>query len=70
MQIKTGDLVYRKQHRAFTTTPHDHEIWLVLGKGVERAGVFAGYVRIQNVHNGNRIQIQPHMLMKIETDKK
>ena len=69
MQIKTGDLVYRKQHRAFNN-PHDHEIWLVLGEGVNRVGVFAGYVRIQNVHNGNRIQIQPHMLMKIETDKK
>ena len=69
MQIKTGDLVYRKQHRAFNT-PHDYEIWLVLGKGVDRVGGFAGYVRIQNVHNGNRIQTQPHMLMKIETDKK
>ena len=69
MQIKTGDLVYRKQHRAFTT-PHDYEIWLVLGKGVDRVGSFTGYVRIQNVHNGNRIQIQPHMLVKIETDKK
>jgi len=69
MQIKTGDLVYRKQHRAFNT-PHDYEIWLVLGKGVERTGSFKGYVRIQNVHNGNRIQTQPHMLMKIETDKK
>ncbi len=68
MQIKTGDLVYRKQHRAFNT-PHDHEIWLVLGKGVETT-VFKGYVRIENVHNGNRIQVQPHMLMKIETDKK
>ena len=32
MQIKTGDLVYRKQHRHFNT-PHDYEIWLVLGKG-------------------------------------
>ena len=68
MQIKTGDLVYRKEHRAFNT-PHNHEIWLVLGKGVETT-VFKGYVRIENVHNGNRIQVQPHMLMKIETDKK
>ena len=69
MSIKTGDLVHRKQHRAFNT-PHDYEIWLVLGKGVERAGSFKGFIRIQNVHNGNRIQVQPHMLMKIETDKK
>ena len=68
MQIKTGDLVYRKEHRAFNT-PHNHEIWLVLGKGVETT-VFKGYVRIENVHNGNRIQTQPHMLIKIETDKK
>ena len=68
MQIKTGDLVYRKQHRAFNT-PHDHEIWLVLEQQPEVGG-FAGYVRIENVHNGNRIQVQPHMLMKIETDKK
>ena len=68
MQIKTGDLVYRKGHRAFNT-PHDHEIWLVLGKGVETT-VFKGFIRIQNVHNGNRIQTQPHMLIKIETDKK
>ena len=63
MKIKTGDLVYRKQHRAFNT-PHDHEIWLVLEK-VDSVGGFVGYLRIQNVHNGNRIQIQPHMLMKI-----
>ena len=63
MQIKTGDLVYRKQHRAFNN-PHDHEIWLVLGKGVETT-VFKGYVRIQNVHNGNRIQCNANMLMKI-----
>ena len=69
MGIKLGDLVYRKQHRAFNT-PHDYEIWLVLGKGVERAGSFKGFIRIQNVHNGNRIQVQSHMLMKIETDKK
>ena len=68
MQIKTGDLVYRKQHRAFNT-PHNHEIWLVLGKGVETT-VFKGYVRIENVHNGNRIQCNANMLMKIETDKK
>ncbi len=67
MQIKTGDLVYRKQHKAFDT-PHNYEIWLVLD--LERAGRFKGYVRIQNVHNSNRIQVQPHMLIKIETDKK
>ena len=69
MRIKTGDLVYRRQHKAFDTL-HNYEIWLVLGKGVEKVGSFKGYIRIQNVHNGNRIQIQPHMLMKIETDKK
>ena len=69
MQIKTGDLVYRKQHRAFNN-PHDHEIWLVIGIEPRERGQFKGFVRIQNVHNGNRIQIQPHMLMKIETDKK
>jgi len=68
MQIKTGDLVYRRQHKAFDTL-QNYEIWLVLGKGVETT-VFKGYIRIQNVHNGNRIQVQPHMLMKIETDKK
>ena len=69
MQIKTGDLVYRKQHRAFNN-PHNHEIWLVIGKGVEKTGSFKGFVRIQNVHNGNRIQCNANMLMKIETDKK
>ncbi len=68
MQIKTGDLVYRKQHRAFNNA-HNHEIWLVIGKGVETT-VFKGFVRIQNVHNGNRIQCNANMLMKIETDKK
>ena len=69
MQIKTGDLVYRKQHRAFNT-PHNHEIWLVLGEGLDKTGRFKGYVRIQNVHNGNRIQTQPHMLIKIENGQK
>ena len=69
MQIKTGDLVYRKQHRAFNT-PHDYEIWLVLGKGVERTGSFSGFIRIQNIHNGKRIQYSDFMLIKIETDKK
>ena len=69
MQIKTGDLVYRKQHKAFDT-PHNYEIWLVLGEGLDKTGRFKGYVRIQNVHNGNRIQVQPHMLKKIKTDKK
>ena len=69
MQIKTGDLVYRRQHKSFDIL-HNYEIWLVIGKGVDRVGSFTGYVRIQNVHNGNRIQIQPHMLKKIETDKK
>ena len=69
MSIKTGDLVYRKQHRAFNT-PHDYEIWLVIGNGVKRTGSFKGFVRIQNVHNGNRIQCNANMLIKIETDKK
>ena len=67
MEIKTGDLVYRKQHRAFNN-PHSHEIWLVIGKGVEKKGSFKDFVRIQNVHNGNRIQCNANMLMKIETD--
>ena len=71
MQIKTGDLVYRKQHRAFNT-PHDHEIWLVIGtdENTITRGQFKGFVRIQNVHNGNRIQCNANMLTKIETDKK
>jgi hypothetical protein len=69
MQIKTGDLVYRRQHKAFDIL-HNYEIWLVIGNGVKRTGSFKGFVRIQNVHNGNRIQVQPHMLKKIETDKK
>ena len=61
MQIKTGDLVYRKQHRAFNI-PHDHEIWLVIGINARDEGRF---VRIQNVHNGNRIQCNANMLIKI-----
>jgi len=69
MQIKTGDLVYRKQHRAFNN-PHDHEIWLVIGTDAREKGQFKGFVRIQNVHNGNKIQCNANMLMKIETDKK
>ena len=69
MQIKTGDLVYRKQHKAFNI-PHSYEIWLVIGTDARERGQFKGFVRIQNVHNGNRIQTQPHMLTKIETDKK
>ena len=52
--------------------PHDHEIWLVIGtdENTITRGQFKGFVRIQNVHNGNRIQCNANMLMKIETDKK
>ena len=69
MQIKTGDLVYRKQHRAFDT-PHNHEIWLVIGVDARERGQFKGFIRIQNIHNGHIVQHNEGMLIKIETDKK
>ena len=69
MQIKVGDLVYRKQHRAFNT-PHNYEIWLVLGKGQRAVGQGGVWIQLQNIHNLNKVTCKEHMLMKIETDKK
>ena len=69
MQIKTGDLVQVRIHSHTNELHKPHEIWLVLGKGVETT-VFKGYVRIQNIHNGHIVQHNEGMLIKIETDKK
>ena len=63
MKIKTGDLVYRKQHRAFNT-PHDYQIWLA----TDICSV-DGRVRIVNIHNGNVVSCKPYMLLKIETEE-
>tara|TARA_Y100000034_G_C6765797_1_gene341361 strand:- start:295 stop:504 length:210 start_codon:yes stop_codon:yes gene_type:complete len=68
MQIKTGDLVYIKQHSGMTIR-HNNEIWLVLGTEPREKGQFKGFIRIQNIHNGNKVQYNENMLMKIETDK-
>ncbi len=65
MKIKIGDLVYIKQH-SHTNWRHNSEIWLVLGYS-ERT--YSGFIRLQNIHNGNRVQYNEAMLMKIETDK-
>jgi hypothetical protein len=68
MQIKVGDLVYIKAHSSVSIR-ENNDIWLVLGKGVERVGSFSGFIRIQNIRNGKRVQYSDFMLMKIETDK-
>ena len=67
MKIRIGDLVYRRQHRAFDT-PHDYEIWLVISDGIQKVGCFGHVVRIQNIHKGHRLQCGKHMLIKIETE--
>jgi hypothetical protein len=68
MQIKVGDLVYIKATSSVSIR-ENNDIWLVLGKGVERADSFSGFIRIQNIRNGKRVQYADFMLMKIETDK-
>ena len=68
MQIKVGDLVYIKAHSSVNIR-ENNDIWLVLCKGVERVGSFSGFIRIQNIRNGKRVQYSDFMLMKIETDK-
>ena len=67
MRIKTGDLVYIKQTIALSIR-HNNNIWLVLGKNVNTTDTFNGFLRIQNIHNGNRCQYNELMLMKIETE--
>ena len=62
MKIRIGDLVYRRQHRAFNT-PHYYEIWLV----TDICSV-DGRVRIVNIHNEDVVACNPHMLLKIETE--
>ena len=69
MQVKIGDLVHIKAHSS-ENIRQDNDIWLVLGKGVERSGSFSGFIRIQNIRNGKRTQYSDFMLIKIETDKK
>ena len=68
MQINIGDLVYIKQHSGMTIR-HNNEIWLVLGTENRGNGLYNGFIRIQNIHNGNRVQYSKSMLMKINTDK-
>jgi len=63
MKIKIGDLVYRRQHRAFDT-PHDYEIWLATA-----ICSCDGRVRIVSIHNQDTVlACNPHMLIKIETE--
>jgi translation elongation factor P/translation initiation factor 5A len=68
MRIKVGDLVYIKQHSGMTIR-HNNEIWLVLDTENRGNGLYKGFIRIQNIHNGNRVQYSKSMLMKINTDK-
>ena len=67
MQIKAGDLVYRKINKNINSR-HNNEIWLVLGKGKLGSGFQGVWVQIQNVHNGNKLACREIMLMKIETE--
>jgi len=67
MQIKVGDLVYIKAHSSVSIR-ENNDIWLVLGEDSEKVG-FSGFIRIQNIRNGKRVQYSDFMLMKIETDK-
>ena len=66
MQIKVGDLVYRKRNQ-YLNSRHSNEIWLVTGIGI--TGMGSGvWIQIQNIHNGNRLGCKEIMLMKIETE--
>ena len=67
MQIKVGVLVYIKAHSSVSIR-ENNDIWLVLGEDSEKVG-FSGFIRIQNIRNGKRVQYSDFMLMKIETDK-
>jgi len=65
MQIKTGDLVHLEK-RVGRSKPH--EIWIVLD--LETAGRFKGFVRVQNVHTGEKCQYNSALLQHFKTDKK
>ena len=67
MQIKVGDLVYRKRNQ-YLNIRHSNEIWLVIGKGQVGEGNKGVWVQLQNVHNNNKVTYREAMLMKIETD--
>tara|TARA_Y100001938_G_scaffold150856_1_gene243857 strand:+ start:8538 stop:8747 length:210 start_codon:yes stop_codon:yes gene_type:complete len=69
MKIKIGDLVYIKQH-SYADWRHNNEIWLVIGVEPREKGQFKGFIRVQNIHNGNRVQCNEGMLMKVHSDKK
>jgi len=62
MLIKIGDLVHIKAH-SDVNIRENNEIWLVLGK------FYGGFICIQNIHTGDRVQYTDFMLIKIETDK-
>ena len=62
MLIKIGDLVHIKAH-SDVNIRENNEIWLVLGK------FYGGFISIQNVRTGDRVQYTDYMLIKIETDR-
>ena len=62
MLIKIGDLVHIKAH-SDVNIRENNEIWLVLGK------FYDGFISIQNVRTGDRVQYTDFMLIKIKTDR-
>ena len=66
MRINVGDLVYRKQNQ-YLNIRHNNEIWLVTGTGITEMGS-GMWIRIQNIHTGDRLACKEIMLMKIETE--
>ena len=64
--FKVGDLVHLKR-RVGRSKPH--EIWLVLGEGVDKVGYFKDYVRVQSVNTGETCQYNSALLQHFKTDK-
>ena len=64
MQIKVGDLVYRKQNQ-YLNIRHNNEIWLVIGRASRCEIGKSPWMEIQSIHSGNRLGCREVTLMKI-----
>ena len=67
MQINIGDLVYIKQN-SYLNTRHNSELWLAIGITPRPDSQLGAWVRLENVHNGNKVTYRETMLMKIDTE--
>jgi glycine cleavage system H lipoate-binding protein len=67
MRINIGDLVYIKQN-SYLSGRHNDELWLAIGITPRPDSQLGAWVRLENVHNGNKVTYRETMLMKIDTE--